>query len=419
MGKMQCASLILGSIFVCAIGTASGDDAGTPVELPRGKVIIDVIGGWPKFLTLNDGTVLSLNGNSRRASSDGGLTWAKPEPVFDEDQRTGGVCSAIRLQSGEIGVVTSRVGGIPNVGHDAENFREGWLHFHTSADEGQTWSEGFLINKFNNDGKPYEDNLIQTRSGRLVLPVRVGFRVNSAVHQTMGAYGLFLGERIKFAGHTTYPEMDVAFCFLSDDNGRNWYKSDGDVFGWLDGGRGGIYPCDEPAAIELKDGRLMMLCRSTCGHILRSYSEDEGYRWSVPEPMGLASAYAPSMIRRIPSTGDLVLVWNQASPDEISRGFQRNRLSLAISQDEGQTWTHAKTLFHNNVPAVGLLEPPPPVWQRPQEWLGEMPESYATADYPNIHFHEDNILISYDHNPWHPPAGIWTLRILPVAELYE
>jgi len=51
--------------------------------------------------------------------------------------------------------------------------------------------------------------------------------------------------------------------------------------------------------------------------------------------------------------------------------------------------------------------------------LGEMPESYATADYPNIHFHEDNILISYDHNPWHPPAGIWTLRILPVAELYE
>ena len=412
--------LIMTSLSLVPVsGMTEEPETNSSFELPRGVVKIDVIGGWPKFVTLKDGTLLAIDGNDRRESHDGGNTWSKPLSVFDEQGRTGGIRAAIRLNSGKLGVVTGRVGGIPNVGHDAENFRQSWMYFHTSDDEGKTWSEGYLINKYNTDGTPYEDALIQTKSGRLVLPVRVGFVVNSKLHKEMGSFGMFLGKRTKFAGHTAYPEIDVAFCFLSDDEGRTWSKSDGSIFGWLDGGRGGCYPCDETVVIELKDGRLMMLCRSTCGQILRSYSEDEGTRWSIPEPMGLASAYAPSMVRRIPTTGDLVLVWNQASADEISRGLQRNRLSLAISKDEGDTWTHFKTLFHNNVPAVGRVEPPEPRWQRPKDWLGNMPDDYATADYPNIHFHGSNILISYDHNPWHPPAAIWTLRIIPVKELYR
>ena len=410
---------IVSVALTCSSLAVADQEPKSPFELPRGIVKVDQMGGWPKFVHLLDGSIAAMNGNEKRISRDGGVSWEKPRPIFEEKTRLGGIRAAIRLQSGKLGVVTSRVGGIPNLGHDAQNFRQQWLYFQESDDDGKTWSEGFLINKYNTDGQPFEDTLIQTRSGRLVLPVRVGFRVNSVLHKEMSAYGTFLGKRTRFAGHTMYPEFDVAFCYLSDDAGRTWYKSDGSIFGWLDGGRGGCYPCDEPVAIELKDGRLMMLCRSTCGQILRSYSEDGGYRWSVPQPMGLAAAYAPSMIRRIPTTGDLVLVWNQVSGDEISRGFQRNRISVAISKDEADTWMHFKTLYHNHIPAVGRIEPPKPQWQSPKEWLGTMPDNYAPADYPNITFHGENILISYDHNPWNPGSGIWTLRILPIEELYR
>ena len=135
----------------------------------------------------------------------------------------------------------------------------------------------------------------------------------------------------RWGGHTTYPEMDITFCYLSDNEGRSWRKSNGYIFGW--DRRLGSFPCDEPVVIELKDGLLLLLARTTIGQIYRVYSHDDGASWEVPEPSGLASAYAPSMIRRIPSTGDLLLIWNQASRAEIESGYERSRLSVAISNN--------------------------------------------------------------------------------------
>ena len=103
----------------------------------------------------------------------------------------------------------------------------------------------------------------------------------------------------------------------------------------------------------------MLLARTTVGQIYRVYSHDNGENWEIPELSGLASAYAPCMIRRIPSTGDLLLIWNQASREEIESGYERMRLSVAISKDEGDTWTHARTLYRSHVPAVGLMDPGP------------------------------------------------------------
>ena len=390
------------------------------LELTGGFTSVGACGGWPSFVTLNDGTILAVRGAEARTSADGGRTWEGPKTFRAHPKM--GIMSIIRLNSGKLGVVLLRVEGIPNVGHDEDNYRKMTLSFSSSADEGETWSEPSRMNRYNTHGVPHVDTLIQTRQGRLILAVRTGFTASDKVRSGAGAYGMVDGKRRRVGGHTTYPEIDITFCYLSDDEGKTWRKSSGFIFGWEHESGLGAFACDEPVAIELKDGRIMMMSRTTIGQLYRVTSDDGGENWSVPEPSGLASAYAPCMIRRIPTTGDLVIIWNQASREEIESGYERNRLSVAVSKDEGKTWTHAKTLFRSHLPVVGLLDPGPitgHVAIRP--FVGDIPSDFASADYPNIHFYKDTVLFHYDRNPkFGPKAGAyWTLRIFPISKLYE
>ena len=408
-------TIAIAALMLLQSANANADKS---LELTGGITRVDACGGWPSFVTLKDGTILAVRGDQARSSTDGGQTWTRPQPFIAH--RKMGIKAILRLNSGKLGVVLVRVGGIPNVGYDAENFREITVAFATSTDEGKTWSDAVRMNRYNTDGAPHVDTLIQTHTGRLILPVRIGFTASTKV--SSGAYGIVDGVRRKIAGHTTYPEIDVAFCYLSDDEGRTWRKSQGFIFGWNRANGLGCFPCDEPVAVELKDGRILMMCRTTIGQLYRVYSNDGGENWGVPEPSGLAAAYAPCMIRRIPQTGDLVILWNQASREEIRSGYERNRLSVAISKDEGQTWTHAKTLFRSHLPAVGLLDPGPITGHVAiKEFVGEVPTDFATADYPNIHFQQKTILLHYDRNPkFGPQAGAyWTLRIFPIEDLYK
>lgn len=374
---------------------------------------------WPIFMTHKDGRLMMIGNNQKRYSSDGGRSWSKRQTFIPDDKRVGGLKGIVRMKDGRLGGVFNEMGGIPNeAGRDKQNFYWQNFYFRSSDDEGETWSKPVLINKGNMIGMPHVDTLLQLKSGRLLIPVRRGFIVNSEIHKASGRRGIIAGTERKLGGHMHYPEMDITFCYLSDDNGKSWYKSDGYIFGWRDKGYGGLWPCDEPVAVELKDGRVMLFMRSTIGRLLTSVSEDGGYRWSIPKPSPLVSAYAPCMVRRIPDTGDLLCVWNQPSPEEMKRGFERTRLSCAISKDDGETWTHFKTIASVVVPPVGRIEAPVGHF-RPPDWLGKMPDTYGNLDYPNITFADGHVLITYDFNPHHPPAAIWTIRGLPVDWFYK
>ena len=397
---------------------SASTSAGEPLELSARITRVDACGGWPSFVTLKDGSILAVRGDRARTSADGGKTWSRPRPFVAHPKM--GIKSILRLNSGKLGVILVRVEGIPNVGHDAENFRQMTVSFATSADEGKTWSEAVRMNRYNTNGSPHVDTLIQTRKGRLILPVRTGFAASRKTPS--GAFGIVNGKRRKIGGHTTYPEMDISFCYLSDDEGKTWRKSRGFIFGWDHGKRLGCFPCDEPVVIELKDGRILMMCRTTIGQLYRVYSDDGGENWGPPEPSGLASAYAPCMIRRIPTTGDLVIIWNQASHEEIRSGYERNRLSIAISRDDGKTWTRCRTVFRSHLPAVGLLNPGEFTGHVAiKKFVGEIPTDFSSADYPNIHFHKDTILLHYDRNlKFGPKRGAyWTLKVFRISDLYE
>ena len=176
--------------------------------------------------------------------------------------------------------------------------------------------------------------------------------------------------------------------------------------GWFDAegipnGRGGITAVDEPSVAECADGRVMLMARSTVGRLVQSASEDGGQTWTPILPSDLASSYSPPRLRRIPSTGDLLCVWNQVSRDEIKRGYRRGRLSAVISRDSGASWERFKTIEVSegmeDMERVVPQEPITPVVGLPE--LGTLPEGFATFDYPNVWFANDKVYLTY-HRSW-------------------
>ena len=93
----------------------------------------------------------------------------------------------------------------------------------------------------------------------------------------------------------------------------------------------------EPYAVELKDGRLLMLMRTQTHRQYRSISPDGGDSWSpATEVTPLVSPESPAAIRRDPGTGWLTVVWNNNSRDK--HGPDRTPLTIAFSDDEGESW---------------------------------------------------------------------------------
>ena len=95
--------------------------------------------------------------------------------------------------------------------------------------------------------------------------------------------------------------------------------------------------------VELKDGRLLMFCRTGSGVQYFSWSSDGGVSWSPVEPGNIRSPRSPASIERIPSTGDLLLVWNNNFAPG-AEGGKRTPLNVAVSKDEGRSWVKVKTL---------------------------------------------------------------------------
>jgi hypothetical protein len=96
--------------------------------------------------------------------------------------------------------------------------------------------------------------------------------------------------------------------------------------------------------VELKDSRLMMLCRTDQGCQYRSYSADGGETWSPAEPTNIRSPLSPASVERITKTGDLMMAWNDHSNIDETLRQKRTPFNVAISRDEGQTWVNVKTL---------------------------------------------------------------------------
>ena len=199
------------------------------------------------------------------------------------------------------------------------------------------------------------------------------------------------------------PTFSYSFVYISDDEGKTWKRSLSELF--ISVNRA-AWALEEPIVVELRDGRLLMHLRCSMGRMYKSYSWDDGFSWTRPAPVHTAAANAPTFIRRIPSTGELLMVWSQASRQEIVTSRCRIRLSCAISRDEGETWENFKNL--EALDDVNIVTPPPAcdtVACLPHEVYGGLQpqpaERYRRAPgvlricYPTIAFAGDEAAIAY------------------------
>ncbi len=386
-----------------------------------------VPGAHEGIVELRDGRWMMVwSGLNVSYSNDSGRTWSASGPLQTGGESivgTGAPTCLIRLQSGKLGLLYGRPSG--TAGGTLSGYT---LCFRTSDDEGESWSEENAINLPGETASNYHDTLFQLRSGRLVLPTRFCPPCTFPELKDAGAYGTFQGKRFKTEGHAHSPEIDTSQVHYSDDEGATWKRGPQDIVIWHQDGFGGMWPCDEPGAVQLRDGRLLMMFRTTLGRLYQSFSDDEGITWSLPQPTALASSYSPCRIRVIPTTGDLLCVWNQVGVDEIRRGFRRSRLSLAISTDDGDSWRHFKTLeVGGPADRSDRIDPDDEIGMvRGEKELGELPADMIYVSYPNAHFFGDEVVLLYDFGPQldastDPPAWPRHRKIVirPIEWLYE
>lgn len=319
------------------------------------------------FITLKDGRILYVyskyTGSSDsdfapadlagRYSSDGGKTWTASDQIILKNEAKMNIMSVslLRLANGQIGMFYLRKNSVDDC----------VPMMRISGDEGKTWGvpkpciadrKGYFV--LNNS------RVRQLKSGRILIPV--------SLHKTPD---------------TKWNNRGILRSYYSDDNGKSW-KS----------GKAVPNPdsviTQEPGIVALKDGSLLMNIRANGGFQYYSFSRDQGESWSPLTPGPIPSPVSPASIARIPSTGDLILVWNDngAKGEGYFKG-KRTPLTLAISKDEGKSWQHLKNLEND-------------------------PE--GTFCYTAIHFTKDHVLIGYSMG-----AGLDQARIVRIGldEIYN
>ena len=395
-----------------------------------GDQLLLALAGSPAFVPREDGRLgVMTSAGARGVSDDGGRTIEAlntlrlPEPPAKEQGTVmgghagfNGPMGFVKMSSGKLGMTWTQT--YP-VGGNMDVFR---FCFRTSDDDGDTWSEDVLVNIGQDKGAPLFGTLRQLAGGRLIQPVRWlhwgGPQLRKCSVCTCD------GEVLDHEGHGHHPELEIAYCYYSDDEGKTWSRSIGDVIVWFQDGWGNFLTIDEPSVEELPDGRVLMIARTLVGRLLTSFSEDGGTTWSIPEVTHIASDGAPCMVRRIPETGDILCVWNQQSTNEIRRGLRRCRLATALTRD-GVTWEHFRTIeWHPHVSERSEYIKPEEKIQltRALDDVGELPEGFGCSSYPTVDVNGDEVIIAYHHTIGrHPKSAYGALkyRILPVAWFYE
>ena len=181
------------------------------------------------------------------------------------------------------------------------------------------------------------------------------------------------GKRILAAGHHLDPNPigGRTSIYHSDDGGLTWGEAH-----LLDAPHHRIEPPHkglrwqnpgvEPTIVELKDGRLWCLLRTSQDRHYETYSNDGGESWSSLQPSPFWGTLTMKTFHRLPD-GRLLFVWTNATPlperphSERVQGIKdwetgredvftnRDTLHAAISDDDGASWRGFREILINEL----------------------------------------------------------------------
>jgi sialidase-1 len=246
-----------------------------------------------------------------RRSTDGGKTW-EPAIIVAHRKDTMPTSNATPIvdRNGTVHLLYQR-------GYEK-------VYYTKSTDDGKNWSPAVDITYAFEAFKPEYNALvvapgpghsIQLKSGRLLVPV-------------------WICDPVKLKPHKSHYPSRVASVY-SDDTGRTWK-------------RGALVPDvpevknpSETMAVELEDGRVMMVLRHTneARRKAISYSNDGISNWTAPVLQNdLYEPICMSTIIRINDKGKSGLLFINPDSRNLPLKTPRKNLTAKLSYDEGKTW---------------------------------------------------------------------------------
>jgi hypothetical protein len=311
-------------LFFCSGFVNKSDKKGKQIVLRLDPGLDNPRNSEGDFVTLKDKRILYVyshytgtNGGDHapaylagRFTDDGGKNWSHVDLKIIDNEGTMNVMSVslLRMVNGEIALFYLRKNSttdcIPMV--------------RFSKDEAATWSDpipcigdkaGYFV--LNNS------RVIQLKNGRILLAVNL-YNTPEGSPLTKGSL----------------------WSYYSDDSGRTWNSG-------VEVENPNNFLTQEPGVVELKNGDIQMFIRSDIGSLCTSLSKDRGVTWSPVAKSDIKSPVSPASIKRIPSTGDLFMVWNNNGGEDPAIKGKRTPLTIAVSKDEGKTWGNIKNIEVN------------------------------------------------------------------------
>ena len=185
------------------------------------------------------------------------------------------------------------------VGKDEARWTTWWM---SSTDNAVTWSDASVLVSGDIGGRgPVKNKAVILADGRWCAPA------------------------------STETELWESFVDFSSDGGQSWQRSENfPLDRQMFPGEGTI----QPTVWESEPGHIHALLRSTCGAMLRSDSTDNGATWSDIYDSGLPNNNSGADLVKL-EDGRLLLVLNPVAENWGGR----TPLSLALSKDNGQSWS--------------------------------------------------------------------------------
>ena len=320
--------IVMAGVLLSGLSSAFGDAMFEDIHIvkkpkkPRGYR-----GDNGDLLRLKDGTILfcyteygDMGGIVGMKSADKGKSWSDPAMIFPQPRppAKGYYCipSLVRVKNDEI-LLTYCYSTHPTTPYYAK------VLYRRSADDAKTWTEQLLVTPYQGYTLVHNDKVFTLKDGRIIA----------------------MAEHKEYLPSTSDHSGYVGMSFYSDDNGHSWHPSRNKV----DLYKSQKVEVQEPDAVELKDGRLLMFARTYSGFPVRAYSGDRGESWTAGERINeLKMPYAGlPTVRRIPKTGDLLFIWigEQSNLEEGGKKLARRcALTSAVSNDEGKTFEHQRNI---------------------------------------------------------------------------